>query len=263
MELKLKKVKKVKPGEIRFTPLDNRLMEMSPYVNTVVNLPSWFKRIQKNQGSLRSCAGTIDLLSAGVTIPLWTNFYFRIDPTGTDWEMAADEMSPEAGISRISAFSYESTGSCPMTKNREMETGSYPKLINPWRIETAKGWSSLILPIYWEPNPFYDVVPAIVHTDFYHTANIVLNIKTDREFSIKFGTPMVQIIPFKRSGDFEKIEFRDETDFKYVATRGFGMGHISPRAHTAAPYRRQRIAIDNSISEEENKRKINLFKKNK
>jgi hypothetical protein len=258
MELVLKKVKKLKPGEIRFTPMDNRLMEMPPVVNTVVNLPSWFKRIQKNQGSLRACAGTIDLLSAGVTIPLWTNYYFRLDPTGKDWEMAADEMSPEAGISRVSAFSHGSTGTCPMTSVREIETGSYPKIINPWRIETAPGWSSLILPIYWEPNLNYDVVPAIVHTDFYHTANIVLNIKTDQEFMVKFGTPMVQIIPFKRSGDLEKIYFRDESDFKYVATKGFGMGHISPRAHTAAPYRRQRILIDHKIEEEENK---SIFKK--
>lgn len=253
MELILKKTKKLQPGEIRFTPMDNRLMEMPPFINTVTNSPSWFKRIGKSQGSLRACAGTIDLLSAGATLPMWTNYYFRLDPTGKDWEMASDDMSPEANINRVSAFSHGSTGSCPITSVRAVETGSYPKLVNPWRIETAPGWSSLIVPIYWEPNLNYDVVPAIVHTDFYHTANIVLNIKTDLEFMIKFGTPMVQIIPFKRSGDFEKIYFRDESDFKYVATRGFGMGHISPRAHTAAPYRRQRIIIDNELQEKENK----------
>lgn len=246
-------VKKVKPGEIRFTPIDNRLLEMPPTVNSVSNPPSWFRIIKKNKGSLRSCAGTIDFLAAGVTLPSWTNFYFRIDASGKDWEIAADEMSPPSGVSIVQAFLYESTGKCPMTSVREVETGIYPKLVNPWRMETAPGWSTLILPTYWEPNPNYDVVPSIVHTDFYHTANVVLNIKTDQEFSIKYGTPLVQMIPFKRNKDFEKITFRDESDFKYVATRGFGMGHISPRSHTAAPYRRERMVVDEKVLQQENK----------
>lgn len=254
----MKKLNKVKPGEIRFTPIDNRLLEMSPIVNSVANPPSWFRVIKKNKGSLRACAGTIDFLAAGVTLPAWSNFYFRLDATGKDWEIAADEMSPSAGVSIVNAFHYESTGKCPITSVREIETSSYPKLVNPWRIETAPGWSSLIVPIYWEPSPNYDIVPAIVHTDFYHTANVVLNIKTDQEFSIKYGTPLVQIIPFKRSEDFEKITFRDEQDFKYVATRGFGMGHLSPRSHTAAPYRRERIAVDQQIEKEKKK---SFFKK--
>lgn len=248
----MNKVKKVKPGEIRFTPIDNRMLEMPPTVNSVVNPPTWFRNIKKTKGSIRSCAGTIDFLSAGITLPSWTNFYFRLDASGMDWEIAADEMSPPSGVSIVNAFHYESTGKCPMTSVREVETSSYPKLVNPWRMETAPGWSILILPVYWEPNPNYDVVPAIVHTDFYHTANVVLNIKTDQEFSVKYGTPLVQMIPFKRNKDFEKITFRDESDFKYVATRGFGMGHISPRMHTAAPYRRERMVVDEKVLKQEN-----------
>jgi hypothetical protein len=254
----VKKTKKVKPGEIRFTPMDNRMLEMPPTVNTVSNPPTWFRTIKKNKGSIRSCAGTIDFLSAGITLPSWTNFYFRLDGTGQDWEMAADEMAPPAGVSVVNAFHYDSTGACPMTSIREVKNSSYPKLVNPWRMETAPGWSILILPVYWEPNPNYEVVPSIVHTDFYHTANVVLNIKTDQEFSIKYGTPLVQMIPFKRNKDFEKITFRDESEFKYVATRGFGMGHLAPRDHTAAPYRRERMVIDQKIEKEESK---SLFKK--
>jgi len=255
----MKKLSKVKPGEIRFTPIDNRLLEMPPTVNSSANPPSWFRRIAKKNGSIRACAGTIDFLSAGILIPSWTNFYFRLDASGGDWEIACDEMSPPAGVGIVNAFGYESTGSCPMTSVREIETGSYPKLVNPWRMETAPGWSVLILPIYWEPNPNYDIIPSIVHTDFYHTANVVLNIKTDKEFSVKYGTPLVQVVPFKRSGDFEKIIFRDESYFKYVATRGFGMGHVSPRSHTSAPYRREKISVDLKIQEEENEK--NFIKK--
>lgn len=242
----MKKMPKVKPGVIRFTPVDNRLMESPPVVNSISTPPSWFKMIGKQPGSIRKCAGTIDFLAAGVTLPAWTNFRFRPDAQG-GWETGGDDFSPPAGISNISGFGYESTGECPMTSVRKIETGQYPKIVNPWRFETAPGWSTLILPVYWEPNENYSVVPAIVHTDFYHLANVVLNITTDSAFGIRQGTPLVQLIPFKRNSDFEQIDFNDESYFKYVATTGFGMGHIAPRDGTAGPYRREKMRVDKEL----------------
>lgn len=247
---------KVKPGEIRFTPSDNRLMESAPYANTIADPPSWFKRIGKTQGSLRRCAGTIDLLSAGVTLPMWTNYRFRPDGRGM-WETGGDDFSPQAGINAVQGFAFESTGQCPMTDVRKVETSQYPKIVNPWRFETAPGWSTLMLPLYWEPNENYSVIPAIVHTDYYHLMNIVLNITGDSSFSIKYGTPIVQLIPFKRDSDFTKVLFNDESHFKYVSTTGFGMGHVAPHDGTAGPYRRNRIAVDKSLEQES----INIVQK--
>jgi hypothetical protein len=244
----MKKLPPVKPGSIRFTPIDNRLMEAPPYVNTITEPPSWMKRIGKHQGSVRKCAGTIDLLAAGVTLPMWTNYRFRPDGKGS-WEMGGDDFSPPAGVNSVSGFHYQSTGECPMTQVRKIETGQYPKMVNPWRFETAPGWSTLLLPLYWEPNEDYSVVPAIVHTDFYHLANIVINIIGDRPFSIRQGTPIAQLIPFKRDTDFTNIEFNDEEYFKYVATTGFGMGHVAPHDGTAGPYRRHRISVDKALAE--------------
>jgi hypothetical protein len=244
----MKKLPPVKPGQIRFTPIDNRLMETQPFVNTVANPPMWFKQIGKGEGSIRKCAGTIDLLAAGVTLPMWTNCRFRPDGNG-GWETGADDFSPPANISAVQGFPFESTGSCPMTDIRKIETGQYPKIVNPWRFETAPGWSTLMLPLYWQPDENYSVVPAIVHTDFYHLMNIVINITGDSAFTIKYGTPLVQLIPFKRDTDFTNIEFNDESYFKYVATTGFGMGHIAPRDGTAGPYRRHRIQVDKLIEQ--------------
>lgn len=240
---------KLKPGQIRFTPPDNRMLDCAPTVNTIGNPPTWFKRIGKHPGSIRRCAGTIDLLAAGVTLPLWTNYRFRPHESGMFWETGSDDYSPPADIGQVQGFGFDSTGSCPMTAMRKIEEGQYPKLVNPWRIETAPGWSTLLLPLYWEPNPNFSVVPAIVHTDYYHTANIVLNITSDAAFTIPFGTPIAQLIPFKRSADFSEIDFADESDYKYVATRGFGMGSIAPRGGTAGPYRRHGITVDKALAE--------------
>jgi len=246
---------KVKPGEIRFTPADNRLMDSAPYINGPLTQPSWFKRIGKLGGSLRRCAGTVDLLNAGATLPMWTNYRFKPDSNG-NWLTGADDFFPAASISinAVSGFDYESTGECPMTSVRKIETGQYPKIINPWRIETAPGWSTLMIPLYWEPNENYTVLPAIVHTDFYHQMNVVLNIIGDSQFTIKFGTPIAQLIPFKRDSDFNEITFNDETYFKYVSSTGMGCGHSSPSDGTAAGYRRERVRVDRALAEEPKKR---------
>lgn len=251
----MKKLPPVKPGVIRFTPSDNRLMEAPPFVNTITEPPSWMKKIGKHMGSVRKCAGTIDLLAAGVTLPMWTNYRFRPDGRGA-WEGVGDDFSPPAGINSLNGFHYESTGECPMTSIRKIETGQYPKLVNPWRFETAPGWSTLLLPLYWEPNEDYSVIPAIVHTDFYHLANIVINPIGDRPFSIRQGTHMCQLIPFKRDTDFQEIEFNDESYFKYVATTGFGMGHVAPSEGTAGPYRRNRVIVDKALAGKTDERGI-------
>lgn len=252
---KMNKKNKVKPGEIRFTPTDNRLMESAPFANNLTNMPNWFRSVGKEGRALRRCAGTIDLLAAGVTLPMWTNYRFRPDNNGA-WETGSDDLYPSAvtggvptSIGQVTGFNHDSTGECPMTSVRKIETGQYPKLINPWRIETAPGWSTLMIPCYWEPNEEYTVVPAIVHTDFYHSMNVVLNLTGDRAFMLKYGTPVAQLIPFKRDSDFTKVLFNDESDFKYYASTGFGTGFISPK-DTAAHYRREKIRTDSRLEQD-------------
>lgn len=247
----------LKPGQIRVTPSDNRLNEMPPYVNGVEKAPMWFRSSGKKPGSIRRCAGVGDYLSTGVTIPAWTHFDFKPGIDG-QWETRASEFGGVRGatsISSIEGFSFDSTGQCPVTDLRSAgaSNAQYPKLVNPWRIETAPGWSVLFLPTLWEPNVLYDVLPAIVHTDFYHTANIVLNIKTDQPFSIKWGTPLAHLIPFERKNDISELITADESQFKYVASTGFGIGHVMPIEGTAAPYRRNRIAVDRDLELEKNR----------
>lgn len=256
------KKNQLKPGEIRLTPIDNRLNEMPPYINAVENQPPWFKRIHKNPGSLRRCAGINDFFNIGITIPSWTNFDFRPGEHG-HWETRGSNFGFQQGetdISKIESFPFVATGECPITAIREesLKEAQYPKLVNPWRVETAPGWSTLMLPMMWEPNNNYDVLPAVVHTDFYHTANVVLNLKGNSPFTIKWGTPLVHLIPFERKTNINHLYIEDESYFKYVASKGFGAGHITPFDGTAAPYRRQRILVDKQLN---NETSLPLFKR--
>jgi hypothetical protein len=246
----VKKKKPVKPGHIRVTPEDNRLMEMPPYLNSQLTMPKWYKTMPSGAG-LKKCAGVNDYLSAGMTVPLWSNLFFRPNPEGGFWESRMENMNPPLENISVQGFPVQDTPGCPVVGIRKLENMQYPKIVSPWRFETAPGWSSLILPLSWEPNENYDVLPAIVHTDFYHVSNIVLNIKANTDFMIPYGTPMMQVVPFKRSTNLSSIEFEDESYFKYVANSGFGSGYIMPSLGTAGPYRRHKHRVDTELAKKE------------
>lgn len=256
------KIPKPKPGEIYIFPRDNRLIDCTPYINTQANQPKWFRAVGKHQGSIRRCAGTVDYLSIGATMPLWTNVHFKPSLDSGGWEVSMDQMPYFDGF-RLQGFTYESTGQCPMTKIRHTDSqhASYPKLVSPWNIMTAPGWSTILLPILFEPNPYYQVVPAVVNTDIYHEANLVLNITTNENFRIQAGTPMIHLIPFKRNKDFNDLKFMDESNFPLTTSRGFGKHQRFPNASTSAPYRQYSRIIDEEILKAENAAKKKFWRR--
>ena len=255
----LKKVEKyseivVPEGKIAIIPWDNRLLEMPPFQNDR-SLPQWVKEAPNGQGSIRRCAATMDFLTTGITIPAWTNFRFAKTEKDGEWDFSCDQFEGFAGQGvepfRSQPFNFEQTGSCPMTRIREVENIGYPKLVNPFRIVTAPGWSTLVLPAMFEPSRHYSVLPGIVNTDYYHEANCVLNLLGNESFVIQWGTPLMHLIPVKRSALPHEIELYDESAAKYVIGRGFGSGALKPSFtgwSSGRLYRAHRIKHDAELA---------------
>lgn len=239
-----KKIKNsVKEGEVLIVPLDNRLTEdIKPYPAGGKNLPEWFRHSPKD--GIRRCAGVEDFLSLGFIIPAWTNFSFypRPDLGGWEVEIGQLEFAPRQFIS--DPFPRATTGSCPMTDNRKIQDSPYPKLVNPYSIITAPGWSCIINGIVHEPNPNYDVVTGIVNTDYYHHVNIVLNLTNDDPFTIEYGEPLAHIIPFKRNPGLKDLKFADEEYYKYVNAKGMGAGPKLIKTRPAPLYRKEKKKQD-------------------
>lgn len=224
---------KVPEGKIAVIPWDNRLFEMPPYVNETAPVPQWVREAQNGPGSIRRCAATMDYVTSGITIPAWTNFRFTKSKTShDDWEFSADQyegyLKNEVEPFTSQPFQYEQTGECPITRIREVKEIGYPKLVTPYRFVTAPGWSMLILPVLYEPSPHFSVLPGIVHTDFYHEANCVLNLIGSESFVIPWGAPLMHLIPIQRTKMSHELEFYDERMYKLVVGRGFGSGALKP-----------------------------------
>lgn len=237
-------IPKPKMGEVVIIPQDNRLMEIPPYL-PVNHLPSWWADLPKSQGSIRRCQGTYDYITHGFIVPLWMDVTIRPSIDGKRFELKTSGFH-KAEPFMVQGFENGSTSGCPMSDIKKIPTAQYPKLVSPWRYITHKGVSLMSLPILHEPNPNYTIVPGIVHTDYYHQIHIVLNITTDKEFTIPAGTPMQYMIPISRKNAFKKIIWGNESMFKFIEGSGLGRGClIAPDRNLF--YRRRQREIDKEV----------------
>lgn len=211
-----------KPGQILVSPMHERLFdpESMPIDNSVA-FPEWYKSLDKNTRSFRHCEGAQDYLKNGVTFRLPAPVEFRPSPSGDTWE-ARWGAGDNNGHLHIHGFAFESTGAVPISQTRALQHSNYVKIINPWIIRTAPGWSSMVLPVFWERTTRdWEIVPGVVNTDYYHTAHWVINIYTDKPFVIPYGTPIAHMATFPRTADASMI-LGDEKIASLLTDRGFG-----------------------------------------
>lgn len=246
-------IPKVAPNEMLFVPKDNRLVEVSPWQNSKKK-PEWFNSQSREPGSIRTCYGTSDFLSLGVTLPMWSNVSVRPSPDGKDFELRCDPIANTDGdgiVNKIEGFPVSSVGSCPFSEQRKIQ-GHYPKLVTPWLVKTAPGWSTLVIPRILEPNPNYTVMPGVIHTDYYHVINIVLIITTDKPFTIPIGTPMYQLIPFKRNRRGTKVLEGNESMHRFLLGRGTGENYLS-NINRGNAYKREQRKADEALKKDRKK----------
>ncbi len=88
----------------------------------------------------------------------------------------------------------------------------YPRWVLPWAISTPNGYSCIIVPPMHRESEFFKILPAIVDTDKLTTQINIPFVLKDPKFEgmIPAGTPIAQIIPFKReSWKLEKGNKKD------------------------------------------------------
>lgn len=253
----LEDIPKPKKNEIVIVPSDNRLMSIPPYLGKK-QLPSWWKDLPKNPSSLRRCQGTYDFTTAGFIIPLWCDVTIRPDASGKKFEYRLSNYDDDFNFT-MEHFNREATSGCPITKFNKIETGQFPKLATPWRYYTPKGVSLISLPLLYEPNDNYTIVPGIVHTDFYNQVNVVINVLTDKEFTIPAGTPIQHMIPYHRNQDFKKIIWGNESMMKFIRGNGMGKGSLAHK-DDAQLYRKFQMEIEKELDDKERSRFNAKFK---
>ena len=158
------------------------------------NTPSYLtdkKKPRGNGGSsatIKRCVPVFDALTAGYIITLPADVYVSTHEDGSPWY----EWSQ---FTLIEFHSAQQLPHYPLLKGFP----AAPKFINPWGIETPKGYSVFITQPVHRDAPF-TILDGIVDTDTYKAPINFPFVLNDPKFEglIPQGTPIAQIIPIKR-----------------------------------------------------------------
>jgi hypothetical protein len=173
--------------------------------------------------TIKKCMPVFDAISSGYIITTYVDVWVRqmpLVPEGTivdeNTDMSQFPTHPFYEWPSFTAIEFHPEGQAP---NYPAKNGhiSYPKWMNPWSIKTPPGYSCLFIqPMH--RNSEFTILPGIVDTDKYSAPvnfPFVLNEPNKFEGLIPAGTPLVQVIPFKR--DSWNMEFGTIEDLKEQA----------------------------------------------
>lgn len=188
--------------EIKFESADHVIWEhYGPRPASAV-LPSWyvkqvepnFENIKLNQPvNVKSCAPVEDYLTAGYILPVsyqinisekFENFSKSLDI----YTVRHDQLWPPR--------KYMSS-QCPMKSTSSVS--EYFKIQLPWKIKTPPGYSCMLFQPFYHENEDYQLMPGIIDSDIYDSfIEVAGYIKGKKEIVLMPGTPLIQIVPFRR-----------------------------------------------------------------
>ena len=192
---------------IKFTDITGQVPEQFNPIPAKLAIPEWLKRLapylpadendtrprfrvlgnrETNQTAKR-CLPMLDAVMAGYILPLSHD----VDVTRT------------VGMPSFQWFTGLGVGfhSPEQLSTHEAGKGEYgiPKILNPWAIETPAGYSCLFIPQLNSDKTVVSPFAGVVDTDqYYSPVNFPFQLAESFTGIIPAGTPIVQVIPFKR-----------------------------------------------------------------
>ena len=189
--------------EIIFTKI-REISEHYPPTPASQSIPDWYKKTasylshgkvpkpapegspQETSATIKRCMPVFDALTAGYIL------YTSVDVYVEEQDGAPYYSWPDAEMLTFHPIE--------QAKDHPANTGNpFPKWNNPWAIKTPKGYSVLITHPFHRESAF-TTLDGVVDTDTYTSPILFPFTLNDPKFKgiIPAGTPMAQVIPFKR-----------------------------------------------------------------
>ncbi|MBP2234855.1 hypothetical protein J2Z31_001347 [Sinorhizobium kostiense] len=199
------------PRVIRFLCRPEDSGVIAPPVPAKAVLPDWFRKLPAvdkkhvsttNNGlTVKRCMPFLDAMTTGWILPLAATVRLEIRDGGSSveagWEFDRVMVSNH-GAHQVAGNPREPSPPC--------------KFHNYWSIRTPPGWSCLFLPPLNRPGQPFECVAGIVDTDTYaaHIHFPFFATAPDGLYVVEKGTPLVQVIPFRRMDAAVTAEIRAE-----------------------------------------------------
>lgn len=216
----LKKTLSHKPLEIKFVCVNPQVHKSYSPKPTTDFLPSWYKEMESyapskgyssrtsKMATIKKCMPVFDALTAGYVILTPCDIYVSFQNGEVEYESALPNIISKHP--RKQAYAHP-----------QGTFNDFPKWESPWSIQTPKGYSCLFLPLMHNPNPWFEILEGIVDTDNYQSSvNFPFILKeTLKDFIIPAGTPIAQVIPFKRTN--WKLKIAENNNGKAVSDTNY------------------------------------------
>lgn len=209
--------------KIKFTAPKNYLKLKENYPKPIkFNLPDWYKNLKHKVDfkTVKGCMPFLETMVSGYVLELPQDLHIKHNVQDGEKRISALIPSlPESHGININTTEKKDDhpnsqlGDSPL--NEKNLSFPFYKILNPWKIETPKGYSCLFVPPLNNADDRFSIIPGIVQTDkFDHEINFPFTINGDKypvlDTLFKKGTPYVQIIPFKRESWKMDVDAQDE-----------------------------------------------------
>jgi hypothetical protein len=202
-------------------------------------LPAWFRQLPgvdrdhlsaTNDGlTVKRCLPFLDALGTGWIIPLAATVRLEVRDDGKHVDAGWEFDRPM--VSNHSAF---------QIAGHPTEPRPPMKFHNYWTVRTSPGWSCLFVPPLNRPNSVVTVMSGVVDTDRFPTpVNFPFVVSApDGVHVLPKGTPLVQVIPFRRDhaaiDGTVRAERQSERDTRTRSHRAVMAGGSWYRRHARA-----------------------------
>lgn len=184
-------------NKIKFVATDGNMKDIWPNPKPASRfVPDEYKKLKRfkddnlHEPTIKTCVPFLDSLTMGYIIPFDQDYV--VDPIENDFSVTPASREHNN-------FGFHNKAQLPEEWKKTAGENA-GKFINKWLVITPPGYSCLFVKPMNRMEPRFDIIAGVVDTDTYiNTINFpfILN-KRDKQFLIKKGEPMVQVIPFKR-----------------------------------------------------------------
>lgn len=208
---------------ITFVTNVNGVIDHYPIDNAGKHMPGWLRRapletkeITKGgfyQRTIKSCPGVIEYVSEGYVIPAWTDIELTRDISedgneNSGWSAAWEDQ-------KVTYFGAEMMADAPS----EPLSPYVVKLVAPWQIVTEPGYVTMYLPLHYEYEKRFTVLPGLMDTNLMHQTNILLHINGPGRMVIQAGEPLCQLVVFKQQ-EFDVQYLQNSETYDRLFGRG-------------------------------------------
>ena len=213
--------------------LNSQELAPTPYKK---NLPYWWNdmpSINNNVQTIKECPSFPDLFSHGYVIPMWTDIILQYDEEKEQIKTSKkiDDVFPFWEGHSVDQFPIISD-----LKIGDRDIEGISKITCPWSIITPKGYSTMIMPLFYNFTQDWTVLPGIIDTDIFHQINcpMLLHAKKE-EITFKKGIPLFAVFPFKRTKYNYSIIENNQAIYEYLKEKVEILENLRP---DGKPYRK-------------------------